>query len=242
VKLFGWHGEFTLPAVREHWNRVAPVYDQWNRAYDSTHFQRFEFGLQHLGLSAGMRVLDIWSRTGNANRYISQHCPQARYTGLELAECLLQQARQKYPGADFVHGSMVQLPFPGACFERVLSLETLEHVPQPLEFLNELRRVIQPGGRLVLSTPPETAEWMTSLVDFLGVNHGEGPRRFLPSRTVKELLARAGFRLVLYKGTLLIPAGPRFLRRWGQEWLDERVQNTCLAEFGIRQFYVGEAC
>jgi ubiquinone/menaquinone biosynthesis C-methylase UbiE len=242
MKLFGWRGEFSLPSVREHWNRVAPVYDQWNRAYDTTHFQRFEFGLQHLSLSPGMRVLDVWSRTGNASRYIQQHCPQARYTGLELAEGLLQQARQKYPEVNFVHGSMVQLPFRDASFERVLSLETLEHVPQPLEFLQEVRRVIKLGGRLVLSTPPATAEWMTSLVDFLGANHGEGPRRFLPSRVVKDLLERAGFRLVLHRGTLLVPAGPRFLRRWGQEWLDLRAQKTFLAEFGIRQFYVSEAC
>lgn len=93
----------------------------------------------------------------------------------------------------------------------------------------------------MLSTPPATAEWMTALVDRMGMNHGEGPRRFLASKEVKRILAEAGFRLLLHRGTLLIPAGPRFLRRWGQEWLDERVQGTFLAEFGIRQFYVCES-
>jgi len=233
-------GEFTLDAVRSHWNQVAPVYDDWNKAYDTTHFQRFEEGLKHLNLEAGMRVLDVWCRTGNACRYIREAFPEAHYAGLELAEGLLWQARQKYPQRDFVHGTIVHLPFAHASFERVVSLETLEHVPNPLQFLEEIHRVLQPGGRLVLSTPPATAEWMTALVDRLGMNHGEGPRRFLASKEVKRMLAKAGFRLLLHRGTLLIPAGPRFLRRWGQEWLDERVQGTFLAEFGIRQFYVSE--
>jgi ubiquinone/menaquinone biosynthesis C-methylase UbiE len=238
---FGWRGEFTLQSVRDHWNSVAPVYDGWNKAYDSTHFQRFEEGLKHLSLSPGLKVLDVWCRTGNASRYISENCPSASYFGLELSEGLLLQARQKYPAAAFIHGSMISLPFNAGTFDRVVSLETLEHVPDPIRFLFEMRRVLRSGGRLVLSTPPATAEWMTSLVDFLGMNHGEGPRRFLPSRDVKELLSQAGFRLLLHRGTVLIPAGPRFLRRWGQEWLEERVQKTFLAELGIRQFYVCEA-
>jgi ubiquinone/menaquinone biosynthesis C-methylase UbiE len=232
---------FTLEAVRAHWNQVAPVYDGWNKRYDTTHFQRFEEGLLHLDLQPGMRLLDVWSRTGNASRYVLDSCPEISYTGIELSEALAGMARQKYPQRSFLQGSPQTLPFDKGTFERVLSLETLEHMPEPGRFLSELRRVIVPGGRLVLSTPPATVEWMTALVDRLGLNHGEGPRCFLPSRQVKALLAENGFRLLHHRGTLLIPAGPRFLREWGRTWLDERVQGTFIAELGIRQFYVCEA-
>jgi ubiquinone/menaquinone biosynthesis C-methylase UbiE len=234
----GRRAEFSLGAVRAHWNAVAGVYDRWNTRYDSTHFQRFEEALRHLPLTAGQRVLDVWSRTGNASRYLQAACPQIAYVGLELSDAMLRCARQKYPGRDFVQGTMVELPFARASFDHVLSLETLEHVPEPARFLAEARRVLREGGRLVLSTPPATAEWMTALVDALKLNHGEGPRRFLPSREVKALLAAAGFRILLHRGTVLIPAGPRRLRRWSQHWLEPRVQGTVLAEFGIRQFYV----
>lgn len=241
MRLFGWRGEFTLEAVRSHWNKVAPVYDRWNSAYDATHYQRFIEGVRHLDLAPGMRLLDVWARTGNASRYVLEACPQASYLGVELSEGLLHFARQKYPQRCFIHGSPVALPFMDESFERVISLETLEHIPEPVHFLLELRRVLVCGGRLVLSTPPASAEWMTSLVDGIGANHGEGPRCFLPSAEVKRLLQSSGFRLLLHRGTLLIPAGPRFLRHWGQSWLDERVQGTFLSELGIRQFYVCEA-
>ncbi len=234
-------GKFTLEAVRQHWNRVAVKYDGWNKAYDTTHFQRFIEAMKHIQLAPGMRVLDVWSRTGNASRYLFEACPQIEYTGLELSEEMIRLARQKYPQRSFAEGSLVALPFPSAAFDRVLSLETLEHVPVPVQMLQEIRRVIKPGGRLVMSLPPAYAEWMTALVDGMKVNHGEGPHRFLPSREVKQLLDQCGFRLLLHLGTVLIPAGPAFLRTKGNQWLESHVQGTFLAEMGIRQFYVCEA-
>ena len=234
-------GEFSIESVRAHWNKVAEVYDGWNKAYDTTHFQRFVEAMKHVNLVPGMRVLDVWSRTGNASRYLFENCPGIEYTGLELSEGMIRLARQKYPQRSFAESSLIALPFPSAYFERIISLETLEHVPVPTQFLQEIRRVIKPGGRLVMSLPPAYAEWMTALVDGLKVNHGEGPHRFLPSREVKQLLSQCGFRLLLHLGTVLIPAGPAFLRVKGNQWLESHVQGTFLAEMGIRQFYVCEA-
>ncbi len=50
------------------------------------------------------------------------------------------------------------LPFKNGEFDRVLSLETLEHVSEPLKFLQELHRVSTDDARLVLSCPPATSE------------------------------------------------------------------------------------
>ena len=236
----GWHGEFTLESVRAHWNQIAPQYDEHNKEMGTTHFQRFTEAMRHIELAPGMRILDVFARTANASCFLHEACPDIEYVGIDLAEKMLKVARRKYPTRHFVQTTLYALPFADASFDRVLSLETLEHVPEPLRFLSELRRVLRPGGRLVMSTPPATAEWMVSLVDALNLHHGEGPRRFLSSHTVKELLRQCGFRLLIHRGTVLIPAGPQALRRWGLEWLDERVQGTFLAEFGIRQFYVCE--
>lgn len=45
------------------------------------------------------------------------------------------------------------LPFPDGCFDVVVSLETIEHLLDPDELLSEVRRVLAPGGYLLLSTP-----------------------------------------------------------------------------------------
>jgi SAM-dependent methyltransferase len=49
--------------------------------------------------------------------------------------------------------SALELPFPESSFDTVVSTEVLEHVPEPQRALNEMRRVLKPGGHLILSTP-----------------------------------------------------------------------------------------
>ena len=55
------------------------------------------------------------------------------------------------PHAD-LHGSIDALPVEDASFDVVLCLQVLEHVPDPAAAVRELRRVLRPGGRVLLST------------------------------------------------------------------------------------------
>jgi hypothetical protein len=71
----------------------------------------------------------------------------------------------------------------------------------------------------------------------LANDHGEGPHKFLPSKTVKRLLKEANLNLVSHKGTLLVPVGPVFLQKMGEKVINA-LQSTFVSEFGIRQFYV----
>ena len=55
------------------------------------------------------------------------------------------------PNAD-LHGSLESIPVDDASFDAVLCLQVLEHVPDPAAAVRELRRVVRPGGRVLLST------------------------------------------------------------------------------------------
>lgn len=55
------------------------------------------------------------------------------------------------PHAD-LHGSIDAIPAGDASFDVVLCLQVLEHVPDPAAAVRELRRVVRPGGRVLLST------------------------------------------------------------------------------------------
>ena len=74
--------------------------------------------------------------------------------------------------------------------------------------------MLKPGGRLVLSCPPATAELPLWIYELLLPNHGEGPHRFLSTREVKGLLHAAGLELERHESTLFIPAGRGCFGAW----------------------------
>jgi|TARA_B100001971_G_scaffold204623_1_gene221018 SAM-dependent methyltransferase len=97
------------------------------------------------GHARGM-LLDIGCGHGRYNDLLDR-CADSR-TGMELD-------RGRYvsvcrPG---VWGSGLSLPFRDDCFDTVVSFQVLEHVPEPAQMVQEIARVLKPGGCLILTAP-----------------------------------------------------------------------------------------
>lgn len=52
-----------------------------------------------------------------------------------------------------IYGSALALPIRSESIDAAISLQVLEHVPEPLDMLKEIRRVLKPGGHLILTAP-----------------------------------------------------------------------------------------
>jgi SAM-dependent methyltransferase len=72
--------------------------------------------------------------------------------GVEIDGQVVEHARRRY-GLDFRMADVLDLPFHDGSFDLVVSFETIEHVRDPDAALDELGRVMAPGGLLLLSTP-----------------------------------------------------------------------------------------
>jgi len=228
---------FTIEEVRQFWNKIAHIYESVNQKFEDTHLQRFREAIKHLELKSNQKILNIWSRTGLAIPYLRQKSSNLDISNLEVSPKFIEIARKKFPQENFQETDLNKLPFQNNSFDSILSLETLEHAPNPLNLIKELYRVIKPNGLLVMSLPPATAELPLRMYELFFDNHGEGPHKFLSSKKVKELLKEAGFKIKLHKGTLLIPVGPKWLKRFGERIIN-KLQNTPISELGIRQFYI----
>jgi ubiquinone/menaquinone biosynthesis C-methylase UbiE len=226
--------------VEAHWDRVAGVYILENERVKHAHDQRFRETVGHLGLCPGLRVLNVTSRDCEAEDYIRRESDGVEVVNAEISGGLIRVAAERRPEAKQIKlETYSKLPFGDLEFDRIISLETLEHVAEPDRFLSELFRVARPGARMVLSCPPATSEIPYRLYSWLFGGHGEGPHRFPPSREVKKRLTGAGWKLILHRGTVLLPVGSPWLQDAG-EWLIRKLQNTFIRELGIRQFYVCE--
>jgi len=224
--------------VEAHWDRVADIYVSENDRVKETHDQRFREATGHLELFDGCRVLNITSRDCEANDYIRSANETCEVVNAEISAGLMKVAELMRP---YVRQIKIEtyssIPFEDQAFDRIISLETLEHASDPVQFLKELHRVSGKDAILVLSCPPATSEIPYRVYSLLFGGHGEGPHRFPSSKSVKKMLQQSAWKLSLHKGTILIPVGPQKLQRWGEKVI-EKYQKTILSELGIRQFYV----
>jgi SAM-dependent methyltransferase len=98
------------------------------------------------------RVLEVGVGAGN----VLDEVPTGTRFGLDLSASILRDARLRLASrATLLRGDAAVLPFRRGAFDRVLTSEVLEHLPDPGAAVAELARVTRPGGIVVISVPNE---------------------------------------------------------------------------------------
>ncbi len=138
-----------------------------------------------------------------------------RVTGVDVSGTALEGAASR--GVTTVNSDLEEdLPFQDGAYDIVVCSEVLEHLFNPRGLLDEARRVLRPGGHLVITTPniayvvrriclllgwfPEDVEWARTS------NTDEWEHiRFFTLRSIKRLLDHAGFEPVAVRGVDRFP-------------------------------------
>jgi SAM-dependent methyltransferase len=105
-----------------------------------------------LRLPRGAAVLDVGCAFGHGTARLAR---RFRVKGIEPSPDYIARARRRYPGILFSEGKAEALPYASNCFDGVVLLDVLEHLPPASvdQALGEAARVLRPHGVLVLSTP-----------------------------------------------------------------------------------------
>jgi len=229
---------FSIGDVRAFWDGVASTYEHYNEKVGYVHTQRFEKAMEFGDIRPGMHVLNVWSRTGSLIPWLKK-VESVSIENREASPKMMAIAQERYPTESFKLTDLEDFSeFADGSFDRVVSLETLEHVPKPSAFLAELKRVLKPGGMLVMSLPPRGAEIPEFFYLLAFGDHGEGPHRFLWPYEVKRLLREAGLELSLHRRFVMLPFGSDRFVRAAEKVLSALFGRTVIGNFGVRHFYV----
>ena len=114
------------------------------------HRHRYCFAAE---LVAGRRVLDIACGEGYGSALLAKSAQHV--IGVDIADGAVRHARQRYQAQNlaFEVGSCVSIPIGDGSVDVVVSFETIEHLAEHDAMITEIRRVLRPGGLLVISSP-----------------------------------------------------------------------------------------
>ena len=129
-------GERTVPGI--------PAENYW--------FRRHEVAYEYaLPLVSGRRVLEVGCGEGYGTALLASAA--ATIVGVDYDALTVAHAARRYPQARFVRANLAALPVATGTVDVVVTLQVIEHVWNHPEFVRECRRVLRPGGRLLVTTP-----------------------------------------------------------------------------------------
>lgn len=175
----------------------------------------------------GRRVLDVGCGTGHQMAALALRGYEV--AGVDAAQGMLDHARANNPGAEVHLAGVDRLPFEADSFDYVICIEVLRHMRDSTPAVEEISRVLRPGGTALATAAPILNLDLYWLVNHITARVRIGNLRqlrqfFTTSPRLRKQFAAAGFREVDVHGVLLGPLAwiqrlarshtPTLLRRW----------------------------
>ncbi len=130
---------------------VRRVYDFYSDFYDFVFAPFFlaplKKAMKHLKFPPGARLLDIGVGTGATLGYVPE---DAWVVAIDLSEDMLKRAKKKFPKDRFCVMDALNLGFQDDSFHIAVAAFVLTVVPDPQRMLDEMERVVKPGGQILI--------------------------------------------------------------------------------------------
>ena len=189
-------------------------------------------------LAPGLRLLDVGCGPGTITADLARLVAPGAVVAIDAAAGILGEARATAAarGVDnvaFDQADVLALPYPDGHFDVVHAHQVLQHLPDPVAALREMRRVCRPGGVVAARegdyggfvwTPPDPVldRWRDLYLSVARANGGEplGGRFLLP------WARQAGYGEIAASASTWVYATPDERRWWGGSWADRATRST----------------
>ncbi len=155
--------DITRDKTKRAYDKVGPGYDSWYWSRGSKALRQ-SLTERALGILAEElkkedgklrtadkkpKILDLCCGTGHLVVGLSK---LGSYTGLDFAPSMIEHCGKSYPGKEFALGDAEKMPFPDNSFDAVVCFWSFHHFVRPERVMDEVLRVLKPGGVAVIAT------------------------------------------------------------------------------------------
>ena len=207
-------------AYRRFWADVGERFPDLGGAASTRYYAENERRLftEHFPALAGLRILktDLWDEAKNTRILAWASQRGARAYGVDISEPTVVQAHAAFDGHPLrsAVSDVRALPFRDASFDAIYSMGTIEHFDETEHAVEEMARVLKPGGRAIVGVPNRHDPFLRPLVatalQALGL-YAYGYEKSYSRRALREMLERAGLTVVAETAILFIPGWLRML-------------------------------
>jgi SAM-dependent methyltransferase len=211
-------------AYRAFWAGVGERFPDLAGAASTRYYSDNERRLfrEHFPPLDGLTILktDLWDEAKNTRILAWASRQGAHAYGVDISPPIVAQARKAFDGdadapplRDAV-GDVRHLPFRADSFDAIYSMGTIEHFDETERAVEEIARVLKPGGRAIIGVPnrhdPFLRPLLVAMLHALGM-YGYGYEKSYSRRGLRKMLERAGLSVVDETAILFIPGCLRML-------------------------------
>src|SRR5687767_7607251 len=203
-----------IASYRDFWAGVGERFPDLAGAASTEYYSDNERRLftEHFPPLDGLRILktDLWDEAKNT-RILAWASEQGAETyAIDLSEPTVIQARDAFePGAlRSAVADVRDLPFRDASFDAIYSMGTIEHFNETERAVDEIARVLKPGGRAIVGVPnrydPFLRPLLVTIMQALGL-YGCGYEKSYSRRALRSMAERAGLTVAADTAILSVP-------------------------------------
>ncbi|MBF0245317.1 MAG: class I SAM-dependent methyltransferase [Planctomycetes bacterium] len=165
-------------------------------------------------LPAAARLLEVGCFVGYTCRHFKELGHEV--VGADISPYVIAEGRKLHPDLDLrcLDACAIDREFGPASFDAVVASEVIEHILDPGHFLLAVRRVLKPGGKLLLTTQNSNGVQFRLRMLLGRFRWDPTHLRLYSLPELKDELTRAGFSLQHHRGISINSRGPHRLARW----------------------------
>ena len=212
---------------RRFWDEVGDRFPDLDGAVSTRYYAENERRLftEHFPPLAGLRILktDLWDEAKNTRILAWASDRGARAYGVDISAPTVLQARRAFRGDPLrcAVSDVRALPFADASFDAVYSMGTIEHFDETEDAIEEIARVLKPGGVAIVGVPnrhdPFLRPLLAAVLQAIGL-YAYGYEKSYSRRSLRRLLERADLRVEAETAILFIPGWLRMLDLACHSW------------------------